>query len=67
MMRSRRVTGERIPRFGQMTTREGTSVEEVMCAVGSGELGPTQGAVHLTSLGSLAKLKETDDLTPRMR
>lgn len=48
---------------------DGTLTEQgraVLGAVAAGDLGPGQGAALLASLGTLAKLAETDDLTRRI-
>ena len=47
----------------------GTLTEQgqaVIAAVASGELAPSQGAALLSSLGTLAKLAEADDLARRL-
>ena len=48
---------------------DGTLTEQgraVLVAVACGELAPGQGAALLSSLGTLAKLVETDELTRRI-
>jgi len=52
-----------------LTLPDGSLTEagcEVMRAVGSENLSPTQGVALLSSLASLGKLKETDELTRRI-
>ena len=52
-----------------LTLPDGTLTEQgraVLRAVGEGELAPGQGATLLSSLGTLAKLTETDDLAQRI-
>ncbi len=47
----------------------GTLTEQgraVVASIAAGELAPTQGAALLSSLGTLAKLTETDELTRRI-
>lgn len=48
---------------------DGTLTEQgraVVASIAAGELAPTQGAALLSSLGTLAKLTETDELTRRI-
>jgi hypothetical protein len=52
-----------------LTLPDGTLTEQgkaVLASVASGDLAPGQGAALLTSLGTLAKLTETDELSRRI-
>lgn len=52
-----------------LTLPDGTLTEQgraVLAAVGAGELAPSQGTALLASLGTLAKLREGDELEARI-
>jgi len=60
-----KATEETVP----LTLPDGTLTEQgraVLLSVATGELAPGQGAALLASLGTLAKLTETDELTRRI-
>lgn len=54
----------------ELTMPDGTLTDQgraVVAAIAAGELAPGQGAALLASLGTLAKLIETDDLAQRIK
>ncbi len=54
----------------ELTMPDGTLTDQgraVVAAIAAGDLAPGQGAALLASLGTLAKLIETDDLAQRIK